>query len=89
MIRCAKCGSAIQSITTNFFAHNGSDYDRDVEFNDDECGICFEVPEYWCGNGLSEEEMRDCIKCPRCGKFPLQERSEVASETVVRVVCVF
>lgn len=88
MILCKHCDRPIEHIITNFFDRDGSDYDIDYVFHEPEKGVAeIQLPTYWCGYELSEDEMMESIRCPHCGKFPFSESAGINIETIVHVVC--
>lgn len=88
-MKCEKCGTEINKLSTTMFDYEGADYnlDTDIVGEDIETGaVWFETDCNWTGYELSEEEMMEDIKCPNCGEFPFNHK-EVQVYDVVRVVC--
>lgn len=87
MIRCNKCGNAIDSVKVGRFNYDGSDSDYKYSLNEaEEDAVYFETDANWTGYDLTEEEMSETIHCPHCNKFPFKD-NEVQVYNVVRVVC--
>lgn len=51
----------------------------------EEDAVFFETDQNWTGYELSEDEMNDGIRCPKCGKNPFKNQ-EIQIYDVVRVV---
>lgn len=86
MVKCEQCGKFIHHIVTNCFNRDGSDSYVEVPIEEaPENAVVFEISNDWCGYGLNEEDQRDNIKCPHCGKFPFKHQ-EVQSYDFVQVV---
>lgn len=86
---CSKCGKVINELSINKFGREGDDYFYDIPISgeDTETGACwFDTTPDWTGYGLSEEEQKDTIRCPHCGKFPF-ESDEIQTYEFVRIVC--
>ena len=87
-MKCEKCGKEISYIITSKFLYDGSDYDDTIAIEEDERynAVIMETERNWTGYELTEEEMREMIKCPYCKKFPF-ESEEIQVYDVVRIVC--
>ena len=87
-MKCVKCGKEITSIVTSRFAYDGSNYEDTVgiEEHEDYNAVIMETSRDWTGCELSEEEIRDIIRCPYCNQFPFGS-DEVQIYDVVRIVC--
>ena len=85
MIKCKCCGAEIDSVKTGMFNLDGSDDDYEVLLTEcEENAVYFETNRTWTGYELSEEEQRERICCPKCGKYPFVQ--EVQVHEIVRVV---
>ena len=85
-MKCEQCGKFMSYIITNHFNHDGTDSDIRMSLKIvPEDAVIFETDTNWCGYGLTEEEQREHIRCPHCGKFPFKHQ-EIQIEEVVRVV---
>lgn len=87
MIKCKCCGEEITSIKTGIFDYDGNDSDYEIPLSDGGNAVLFETGRAWVGYELSEEEQRECIYCPKCGKYPFGD-GEIGIEEPV-VVCMF
>lgn len=93
-MKCCKCGKEIDRIVTRHWDWDGSDSEIKIplieeqeEDNEDyNGGVYFETDANWVPYELSEEEQRECIKCPECGEFPFAEE-EIQVYDVVHVHC--
>lgn len=86
---CSKCGETINTLSIDIFGREGDDYFHDIPIcgEDTETGACWvDVTPDWTGYDLSEEEQRDTIRCPHCGKFPFNS-DEIQTYEIVRIVC--
>jgi len=84
---CEKCGMPIKTVAVNLFNDNGSDgyYMHSIE----ECeqdAVYFKKNKSWTGYEMTEEEMVETIKCPKCKEFPFKNK-EIQVYEIVRVVC--
>ena len=87
VIKCSCCGQTITGINTNFFAHDGSDFEAIVPFTEaKDIYTKIVLPTFWCGSDLTDSEKREIISCPHCGKFPFPD-NEIQTYNVVEVVC--
>ena len=87
-MKCKKCGEEIKEIRTNIFNRDGSDsyYDfsiKQVPHN----AVYFETDTSWTGYELSDEERKESIKCPYCKKYPFDDKVEIQTYEILRVVC--
>ena len=87
-MKCAKCGKEITSISTSRFSYDGSDYEDTlgIEEYDDYNAVIMETDKNWTGYELTEEEMRESMRCPHCRQFPFGS-NEIQIYDVVRIVC--
>lgn len=87
VIKCNCCGKHITGISTNFFAHDGSDFDTIVPFKETtDTYTKMIVPTFWCGDDLTTSERREIISCPHCGKFPFPDK-DIQIYRVLEIVC--
>ena len=94
-VYCAHCGEKLEKIMLHKFGFNGDEYDDDFpcEFSatimeDGSIGILICTDRNWCGYDLTEDEQREDISCPKCGKFPFSDiHIEVAEPDNVYVSC--
>lgn len=83
---CENCGNIISTVEANMFDREGSDYWTHCQINEvPDNAVYIDLPTYWTGDELCEEEQADCIRCPRCRKFPFRNR-EIQTYTLVRCV---
>ena len=75
---CEKCGKEIDHINTSIFNHDGSDSDYSVPITYDKESRCvtFSTSQNWAGYSLTDEEQKENIRCPYCGKFPFDSSIE-------------
>lgn len=85
-MRCEKCGAFLNGLELNMFERNGSDnwYNVPDEMADEEA-VVVDTEQNWTGYELTEEEMPDCIRCPKCKKYPFECR-EIQVYNIVRLV---
>ena len=78
-MECKKCGKEITKVVIYVFNYDGTDSHTTVPIQ--------KVPEHdtyefytwqnWCGYELTEEEQKEQIECPECGRYPFDETAEV------------
>ena len=75
---CEKCGKEIDHINTSIFNHDGSDSDYSIPITYDKESRCvtFSTSQNWTGYSLTDEEQKERICCPYCGKFPFDSSIE-------------
>ena len=73
-MKCEKCGTEIDSIEADMFNADGSDDWYTAEIYEDRGVVLARVLPCWTGNGLSEEEQIDTIRCPHCKKYPFKQK---------------
>lgn len=84
---CEKCGKEIHQLEVLRFNHDGSDsYNPAWGFEAEEDAVYMDLDSNWTGYELSEEEMRETIRCPHCKQFPFKN-NEIQVYEIVRVVC--
>ncbi len=87
-VLCKNCGYPVRTIYTNCFNHDGSDSEFHFDVTEPVEGVAeIQLPENWCGNGLSDEEMMEMIQCHHCGEFPFSESAGINIQHVINVVC--
>ena len=72
---CRCCGKPIDHLMVNMFAYDGSDSFVKTGLNyirDSDCVIISTSPN-WTGYELDDEERKETIVCPECGKYPFDE----------------
>ena len=83
---CEKCGNIITTFEALFFDREGSDYWTNVVINEvPDNAVYIDVPTNWTGDGMSEEEQAESIRCPFCKQHPFK-KIEVDTHQFVRVV---
>ena len=87
---CEKCGKEIDHINTSVFGYDGSDsvYSIPITYiKENEC-VSFSINKNWTGYDLSDEERKDGICCPYCGKFPFNDsiKTEIYEPVAVDVM---
>lgn len=85
-MKCEKCDANLAFLELNMFNKNGSDSwcDTFVEEADENAAVV-DTEQSWTGYELTEEEMIDCIRCPKCKKFPFTDK-EIQVYNIVRLV---
>lgn len=87
MTKCGHCGKDINHVMVNFFNHEGQDSFIPCEFSEYENNaIELDVDHNWTGDELTDEEAKETIVCPYCGKFPFDEKEELQVYEIVRLV---
>ncbi len=88
MIKCKNCGKVIDKISLNVFLSDGTDMEFDYQLNECEeaSSVYIDTDKNWTAYELSEDEQREHITCPHCGKFPFAN-NEVQIYEIVRIVC--
>lgn len=85
-MRCEKCGAFLDGLELNMFEWNGNDnwYNTPVEMADENAAVV-DTEQNWTGYELTEEEMPDYIRCPKCKKYPFESK-EIQVYNIVRLV---
>jgi len=85
---CEKCGKEIDHIGTSVFHCNGSDYDYSIPIMYSKRNGCalFHTSQKWTGYSLTDEERKEKICCPYCGKFPFDDSQEIQIYEPVEVL---
>lgn len=87
MVVCKNCGKVIDKIWLNVFLRDGSDMEIDYPVNEcEDNAVYIDTDQDWTGYELTEDEQREQITCPHCGKFPFKS-NEIQIHEIVRVVC--
>ena len=76
---CGCCGKEIDHINTSVFNYDGSDSDVSISVLQEPSGGCvsFETNRNWTDYELTDEERKDGIRCPYCGKYPFDRDAEI------------
>ena len=75
MINCNKCGKPIQKIEADVFDHEGADFWELFPINPyKNTAVYVDLPTSWTGCDLSEDEARECIRCPHCKEYPFDDQ---------------
>lgn len=85
-MKCEKCGAFIDSLELDIFNQDGSDSWRNTPAEKADVDvIVVETEQNWAGYELSEEEMPDSVRCPKCKRFPF-ESTEIQLYNIVRLI---
>lgn len=87
-MKCEKCGAVISAVLINKFSRDGSDYEQIVPLEEPngESAAFFITDQNWTGYELTEQEQRECIRCPVCHQFPFTAE-EINVYDEVQVIC--
>ena len=85
MIYCEQCEKEITEVEVLEFFNDGRDYWTTYPLSEHINGAFVDVDLTWCGEGLDESEIRDCIRCPHCLKYPFKS-NEIQTFKYERVV---
>lgn len=69
-MKCSKCGNHIQAVEIGKFMRDGSDIRSMADLSEYAGCVMFDTDPNWTGYELTEDEMREDIRCPICGKYP-------------------
>ena len=85
---CEKCGREIDHINTSVFNYDGSDsdYSIPITYSEENGCISFSTSQKWTGYDLTDEEQKEGIRCPYCGKFPFDDSIEIEFYEPVEVM---
>jgi len=85
---CEKCGKKIDHIITSVFNYDGSDsdYSIPITYSKENGCVSFSTSQKWTGYDLTDEEQKDRICCPYCGKFPFDDGIEIEFYEPVEVM---
>ena len=83
---CEKCGNIISTLEVLFFDRDGSDYWTNILINEvPDNAVYIDINRTWTGDGMSEEEQSESIRCPFCKQHPFK-RIEIETYDFERVV---
>ena len=76
---CGCCGKEIDHINTSVFNYDGSDSDVSIPVLQEPSGggVSFDTNRNWTSYELTDEERKDDIRCPFCGKYPFDRNVEI------------
>ncbi len=85
MVTCNKCGKPLPEIEADVFDHEGADdwvrFKIHPYHNE---AVCVDLPMSWTGFDLSDEEARECIRCPQCKEYPFDDQEmHIHTQTTV------
>ena len=85
---CEKCGKKIDHIITSVFNYDGSDsdYSIPITYSKENGCVSFSTSQKWTGYDLTDEEQKEGIRCPYCGKFPFDDSIEIEFYEPVEVM---
>ena len=85
---CEKCGKEIDHINTSVFSYDGSDSDYSVPitYSKENGCVSFSTSQKWTGYDLTDEEQKEGIRCPYCGKYPFDGSIEIEFYEPVEVM---
>ena len=85
---CERCGKLIDHINTSVFNYDGSDSPHSLQITYDKQSQCvaFSTTPNWTGYELSDEELKDDIRCPYCGEYPFDADVEIELYEPVEVM---
>jgi DNA-directed RNA polymerase subunit RPC12/RpoP len=85
---CERCGKKIAHINTSVFNYDGSDSDVSLPVQYDPTSGCisFTTSQNWTSYELTDEERKDDIRCPYCGKYPFDMKCEIELYESVEVL---
>ena len=85
---CEKCGKEIDHINTSVFNYDGSDsdYSIPITYSKENGCVLFSLSQNWTGYELTDEEQKERIRCPYCGKFPFNDSIEIEFYEPVEVM---
>lgn len=85
---CERCGKKIDHINTGVFNRDGSDSDVSLPVEYDPISGCvsFTTSQNWTSYELTDEERKDDIRCPYCGKYPFDRECEIEFYEPVEVL---
>lgn len=91
-MRCCNCGKNINTVKCSVINGNdpGNVKDDEIEYyltqHNDDCYSFVAGLEFEAGYELDEDEIRDYIYCPECGKYPFKSK-EIHAFEQLEVVC--
>ncbi len=84
---CQCCGKPIDHLMVNMFAYDGSDSFEKTELSyikESDC-VAITTTQNWTGYELYDEERKETIVCPECGKYPFAPDIEIQLDEPVNV----
>mgnify|MGYP007133734113 CR=1 FL=1 len=84
---CQCCGKPIDHLIVNMFAYDGIDSFEKTELTyikGSDCVIISTTP-HWTGYDLDDEERKETIVCPECGKYPFDPDIKIQLDEPVNV----
>lgn len=84
---CKCCGKPIDHLMVDMFAYDGSDsfkktaltYIKEADF------VAITTTQNWTGYELDDEERKETIVCPECGKYPFDKIFKMEIDEPVNV----
>ena len=85
---CECCGKKIDHINTSVFNYDGTDSDRSIPVVYEPVSGCvsFTTTPNWTDYDLTDEERKEGIRCPYCGKYPFDKDCEIELYEPVEVM---
>lgn len=85
---CEKCGKEIDHINTSVFSYDGSDsdYSFPITYSKENGCVSFSTSQKWTGYDLTDDEQKERICCPYCGKYPFDDSIEIEFYEPVEVM---
>lgn len=85
---CECCGKEIDHINTSHFNHDGTDSDVSYQIQYEPCSGCVSITtdRNWTDYELTDEERKEGIRCPYCGKYPFDKNCEIELYESVEVM---
>lgn len=85
---CECCGKKIDHINTSVFNYDGTDSDRSIPVVYEPVSGCvsFTTTPNWTDYDLTDEERKEGIRCPYCGKYPFDKECEIELYEPVEVM---
>ena len=76
---CERCGKKIDHINTSIFNYDGTDSDHSIPVQYEPVSGCvsFTTTPNWTDYELTDEERKEGIRCPYCGKYPFDKDCEI------------
>ena len=85
---CERCGKKIDHINTSIFNHDGTDstHEIPIQYAPGSGCVTFEINRNWTDYDLTDEERKEGIRCPYCGKYPFDPDAEIELYEPVEVM---
>lgn len=76
---CKCCGKAIDHINTSYFNLDGTDSEvsHQIQYKPRSGCVSFTTDRNWTDYELTDEERKEGIRCPYCGKYPFDKNCEI------------